>query len=243
VSEEILITKRLQRVKSLDSVVLLNNQILVKECFDNLSTPSKAGIYKASPQFQRNQFLAGTANRVHTVIKTCDKLTLWNPENKTSGNCLRWHTELEIEPGDTVWISYPSAIDYDGAICGGEEYKIVNYSEVRLAKKPDGSTVLCNGYVLYTHPKESRSSILIDPNPKIDFSRGIVFLTGKKNSAYVIGDKRWSDLEKDIDLKIGDTFIKETPANRLILEDSLFRYYSDEDLYLILRRNIAAILN
>ncbi len=240
-SQDTFITKRLHRVASLSDVRLLNNYLLVKECWENLDKPTKDGIYLGSYKFHKNQFLSSHANRIHEIVKVCDKLTFWNRINKTSGNCLRWRTTNQIEVGDIAWISYTSSIDYDAVECDGEIYKLINYAEVRLVKKPDGRTVLVNGWCLYKHPQISRSSILVDPKPEIDYSKGMVVQTGERNTAYVTLDKKWIDTDT-ADIKEGDTFVKDNKAHTLLLEDNLFRYYSDEELYLILRKNIVAVL-
>lgn len=240
-NREIFIQKRTHHVKSLDDVQLCNNQVLCREMFENLDTPTKNGIIKGSYKFHKDQYLAEHANRVHEVVKVCHGLTFWTKANKVSGSAIRWRTQIEIEPGDTAWLSYPSVIDSDIIICGGVEYRLINYAEIRLVKKPNGKIVLVNGWVLYTHPEKTRSSILIDPKPEIDYSRGIVYMTGAPNEAYVVNDKKWVDLDGRVDIKEGDVFIKDNKANKLILEDPLFRYFEDKDLYLILRKNIIAV--
>src|SRR5512133_2471004 len=236
------ITKRIHTVNSLDEVVLRNNQVLCRSVRENIKTPTSAGVWKASEVLNKNQFLVQNASRILTVVKVPQKLTFWSKNNKTSGTALRWKTTLDIEEGDTVWTSYPSVIDYDVVVCGGEEYPLINYAEFRLAVKPNGDTVMLNGWQLYREYKEVRSSVLIDPSPTIDLTKGIFYLTGKKNTAYVVNDEKWVDLERDFTFEVGDVFVKKTQHDRLILEDHLFRFYADEDLYLILPKNIACIL-
>lgn len=237
---EIRIIRRLHKVRSLDEVKLQNNMVLLSAVYDNLDTPTKSGLLKASRQFQKDQYLAPYANRVYKVVKVCHALTFWTPTNKTSGTALRWKTEIEIQEGDAVWVSYPSVIDYDAIVCGGEEYLVVNYSELRLAKRGD-ETIMLNGWVLYEHPQISRSTILYDPNPEKDLKRGIVLLTGRPNDAYVVNDKKWVDIDSTVDLKVGDVFIKDNPAHQLILEDPLFQYYASKNVFVIQRRNIVVV--
>jgi hypothetical protein len=135
-----------------------------------------------------------------------------------------------------------AVIDYDCLIINDTEYLLINYSEFRLAKKRNNDVVMLNGWVLYKPFTEVRSSVLIDPKPTIDHSKGIVYLTGSKNKSYVVKDKKWADLDGNIDLKEGDVFLKKSKHDTLLLEDPVFQYFAEENLYLVLRKNIVAIL-
>lgn len=242
-SETVYITKRTHKADTLDSIRLLNNQILVRGIVDNLEVRTPGGLYKGAPEFRKNQFLSSYINRVHEVVNICKELTFWSPQNKLSGNSLRWKTDIEIEIGDAVWLSYPCCIEYDAVICGGVEYKIVNYGEARLVKKKDGTSKLLNGWCAYEHPKVSRSSILVDPNPSYDFTKGIITDLGKPNKAYIVNEKDWKDLDGQVDIHIGQTFVKANKAHHLLLEDPLYRFFADKDIYLILRKDILAVLD
>jgi hypothetical protein len=240
---EIRIIRRSHKANSIADVRLTNNYVLCRRIHDNLETPTKDGIYKGSYKFHQDQFLASHADRVYEVIKLPDGLTFWTPTNKTSGNCLRWKTDIEVEVGDAVWVSYMAVIDYDCLVIDGTEYALINYSEFRLAKKKTGDVVMLNGWVLYKPFTESRSSVLIDPKPTIDHSKGIVYLTGSPNKSYVVNDKKWVDLDRYVDLKPGDVFLKKSKHDTLLLEDPVFQYFAEENLYLILRKNIVAIID
>ena len=124
----------------------------------------------------------------------------------------------------------------------GELYMLVNYAELRMAQRGD-SYIMLNGFVLYESPQITRSSIIIDPNPKFDETRGVVIYPGKKNTLYIKDDKRWVDLDGDVDLQPGTVFLKDHPKNLLQLEDPLFFYYEKAPVYLIQRKGITAILN
>jgi hypothetical protein len=132
---------------------------------------------------------------------------------------------------------------YTAILCGGKEYKVLGYEELRMAQKPSGEYVLPNGWLMYEHIKEPRSSILIDPNPKIDFSRGRVLMVGKKNESYICGEKKWRDLDGDYTIKVGDIFVKNNPSHALLLEDGLFHVYPKHPVFVIQRKDIMYVLN
>jgi len=241
-AEDILITRTAHKVKSLDDVKLLNNQILVETITDNANATTEAGIIKTDATFWKNQFLAQRVNRVHRVVKTCEGLTFWSKTNKASGNCLRWRTALEVEVGDIVFSSYPSCVVYTAIICKGKEYKVLGYEELRLAQKPNGEYVPLNGFLVYRHPRIQRSSILIDPKPMIEFDKGEVVLCGKKNHSYIVGEKSWRDMDGNYEFKPGDIFVKSNSSHRLLLEDSMFNVYPEKNVCVIQRRDLLYVL-
>ena len=241
-AEDILITRTVHKIKNLDNIHLLANQVLVQTITDNQHTTSDSGIIKTSAGFWKNQYLALYVNRVHRVIKVCDYLTFWSKNNKTSGNCLRWKTTLDVNIGDVVWSSYTSVINYDALIIDNKEFKLLNYGELRMAQKPNRGYVLLNGWNLYVHPQIARSSILIDPKPVIEYNKGAITVVGKRNQAYIVNDKKWVDQDGDYDLQVGDVFLKHNEAHRLALEDNMFNVYPEKNVYLIQRKDIIAIL-
>jgi hypothetical protein len=240
--EEVLLKRRFHKAKSIDSIRLENNQVLCRTISDNMNTPTKAGIIKASKQFEKNQYLDNYVNRVHEIIKVPDHLVFFNRFNKFSDRCMRWKCDMEIAPGDVVWSNYMAMLDLDGFIVGDIEYVLINYKDLKLAKKPDGSYVALNGNILYSHPKIVRPTILEDPNPITDYSKCVVILAGKPNKSYIVGEKKWVDLDGGLELKPGDVLLKHNKANKLILEDDLFHYYPDFPVYTTQRREIVAVV-
>ena len=240
--EEILIQRRLTKVPSLDKVKLHNNQVLLKPLTDNLNATTKAGVYKSSVELWKNQMLSGYSNRRFSVIKVCENLVFWSKANKTSETALRYKCNIEVGIKDEVIIGYQTSIDYDGILVGDEEYILCSYGEIRVTMKPSGEYIPVNGWVLYSHPEISRSSILIDPNPQKDLTKGKVILVGAPNKSYIVKERKWVDLESNVDLKVGDTFIKKDKAHALILENPVYATYPEKDVFLIQRKDIIAIV-
>lgn len=241
-AEDILIERTSHEVKNLDSVRLLANQVLVKAITDNKQSHTQSGIIKTADNFWKNQFLAAYVDRVYTVVKVCDKLTFWSPTNKTSGNCLRWKCDMDVDVGDTIWVSYPSAINYTAIICKNIEYKLINYEEIRMSQKPDGLYVMVNGYNLYRHPQKSRSTILIDPKPVTEYDKGEIIIVGKKNHSYIVNEKSWRDLDGDYNIQVGDVFVKNNIGHTLLLEDSLFNVYPEKNVFVMQKKDMVVIL-
>ena len=135
-----------------------------------------------------------------------------------------WDTDIQIEVGDIVWTSYPSVLDVDVIRTPQEEYYLVKYQELRMAKKPDGSYVMLNGWNLYTRIEKKTDSIIADPEIRkhIDHQVGTIVRAGNPNRRYHRTNKRtkktyWIDLDQGIELSEGDVFVKADKAHELIL--------------------------
>lgn len=241
---DIFIQKKLISVKSLDGIRLQNNQVLCRQEQSNIDKKIN-GLYRGAKEFEKNQFLYDYAQRGLKVIKVCERLSFEDNFNRASDNALRWKTTIQIEEGDTVITSYPSVLDYVGVLVGDEEYIILNYSQLRIAYKPNGDSVLLNGWQLYkNYYKPPISTFILDPYPekRIDWNIGVIFKTGNKNMAYRSGDK-WIDLDSNLDIKEGDYILK-PKTHKLLLEHPTFRNYSgEEDLFLIHIRDVFAKLS
>lgn len=234
--EDVRITRRIHKLSAIP--VMENNQVLLKMLTNNMEATTEGGLYKASALLNRNQYLDDYANRVGEVIAIPDHLVFYSNANKTSDNAMRWDCDIEIEVGDKVWTSYPSVLDCEEIIIGGESYLMVNYRELRMAKRDD--YIMLNGWVMYETPLVSKSSILIDPHPDPDYTKGIVLRTGKKNRSYYRNGK-WIDMDL-IDVKVGDKFLKADHRSQLRLEDPLFVYYEKPEVMLIQRKDVLMIL-
>ena len=235
-SEDIRITRRVHRLKSIP--VMENNQVLLRMTTNNLEATTDAGIYKASAFLNRNQYLDDYANRVGVVVAVPDHLVFYSQVNKTSDNAMRWDCDIEIEVGDTVWTSYPSVLDCEEIVVDDQSYLMVNYRELRMAKRED--YIMLNGWILYETPLKYKSSVLIDPNPQPDYTKGIVHRVGKKNRSY-FRNGRWIDMDI-INVKEGDTFLKADHRSQLRLEDPLFTYYDKPGVMLIQRKDVLMVL-
>lgn len=247
-NEDIRIVRRVNFLDSLDGFKPQNNFVLLKQVSDNLNTPTKGGLLKASKGYYKNQFLAMYVDRTHEVIAVPDKLVYQTPTNKTSGNTMRWKCDIEVEVGDTVITSYPSVLDYTSIVVGDTEYKLINYQELRVAQKATTEIVPLNGWVLYEHPQEHIDSTLIDPKDgkRPEKEKGVVVMAGKPNTEYMVQDAKtkkmsWRDLDSDIELKAGDVFYKANKAHQLVLEDPMFRIMFDRDIFCIQRKDILAV--
>jgi hypothetical protein len=246
-AEDQRIVKRLHRIDSVANLKMVNNYCLVKMMASNVDKPTKDGIVLATEFLNRNQYLDDYVTRVGTIVKVPESLSLFSKKNPKGS---WWLTEIEVEEGDFVWVSYGSVLDVDVLVCEGEEYCLIPYQDLRLARKRDGSYMLLNGWVLYKDVEEDQpDTSIINPETRehIDLNKGRVVLTGNPNKLYYETDKvtkqvRWVDLDADKDVKLGDVIVKYNPSHHLILENPLFAEYPEKEVYLIQRRNIIAVL-
>lgn len=244
---DVRVVKRTLYLPTIEGIKPMNNYCVLRRLSDNFNDKTDAGLYKASVLLNLNQFVDDYIDRVYEVVAVPDRLVLYNERNKTSGVGAWWDTDIEIEVGDVVWVSYPSVIDVDVIRTPQEEYFLVKYQELRLARKPDGSYKMLNGWVLYTRIEKHTESIIIDPNVRKHIKRqiGKVLKFGNANRSYHRTDKRtkkskWLDLDGNLSVSPGDVFVKDDKSHELILENPMFAVYPEKDVYLIQRRNMVA---
>lgn len=243
------IIRRIVNLPTIKGISPVNNYCLLQRLTDNFNDTTEAGVYKASEQLNLNQYLASYANRVYKVIAKPDRLVLYNNKNKTSGVGAWWDTDIQIEIGDIVWTSYPSVLDVDVIRTPQEEYYLIKYQELRMAKRKE-SYMMLNGWNLYKRVEKKTDSIIVDPNVRkhIDHQVGEIVRVGNPNRLYHRTNKKtkkscWKDLDQGIELSEGEVFVKADKAHELILENPEFAVYPEKDVYLIQRKDIVSIIN
>lgn len=225
-------------VKSLDSLKLLNDLVLCKRAKHNVDSITESGIIKTVEATNKDQFLYNNADRMVEIIK---------PPVMLTGD--RWGTEIEIQEGDIAWISYLDAINCPALSYKDEDYWIVNYKDLRVAKRGD-QIIPLNGYIICREIKREHK-YLSHTVENVDKYYGEVLYVGKKNKSYpvprmqgneVVIDNK--DLDGNQDVNVGDIIYKSMgESNHILLEDPYFTYFPEPNVFVLQRRHVDAIVN
>lgn len=170
-----------------------------------------------------------------------------------------WETELEIKVGDQVWFDYHSGLHCPIIEVEKKSYRILTYdtlivakrllniyqnysgwilSELQVDKNGIGELIIpLNGYCLFEEISEIPKTKLIIPFKHTDKKIGIVKYTGNKNKSYK--NKKKFD---DVDINVEDKVIFRNQINNL-LENEMYRKFSDEDLRYQQRADIFGVIN
>ena len=129
-------------LESLDGE-LWNNRVLVEiETIMHDKIKTKTGF----ELFADNTYDIGSyAIRSGKIAKLPKKLTFWD-EDKQNG--IPWRTTIEAEVGDDVWFYGMSAHSGEKVKCNDKLYVFINYADLYVCKKQNGSVVCLNGNVL-----------------------------------------------------------------------------------------------
>src|SRR3972149_1264493 len=230
------VVKRIVYLPTIKGIKPVNNFCVLRRISDNFNETTDSGLYKASVLLHLNQMLDDYIDRVYEVVAIPDRLVLYNDKNKTSGVGAWWDTDVEIDVGDVVWVSYPSVLDVDVVRTPQEEYYLVKYQELRMARKRNGSYMMLNGWILYSRITKETESIIVDPNVRkhIDRKIGKVLRFGKPNRSYHRTDKqtkksKWLGLDGNLSLKKGEIFVKDNKEHELVLENPVFAVYPEKE--------------
>jgi hypothetical protein len=237
---------------SLDQFKPINNYILCRKKYKNRDARSFSGIYLFNEQYNKNQWLSNNVDRVYEVIVLPKCLT-----NK------RWITEVELEKGDIIIISQIEAANCPKVIVNKEEYYLIDYYCIKVAKRKDDKgeiqddggrykVVPINGNVICEDVIKTEKIGLFEKKT-IDMPYGKVKWVGRKNNGYskiVNGDRIFEDRDYGVDVKPGDTvfmpiFKEIDPVNNTrYLEYNLYsRFDNGKKYFAVQRQYMEAIIS
>lgn len=231
---------------------LMNNLVLCKLKKKTNQYKTKGGLILMSDGFDMDQFHNANINRVFEVVQTPDKLMY----EKEAG----WETEMELKPGDEIWVGSTEADNAKKTQVDEEEYYLINYYHIRLAKRilkdrvfsysAKGGNYIVEDDVSYEiiplngnivcEEVEKEHKALNHTVKKIDKTKAKVLYIGKQNSAYFYGGKKRFP-ECAIELKKGDIIIK-NPYYHRHLESDKFLWFNGKRLLTMQKRYIDAVV-
>jgi len=198
-----------------------------------LKDRTKGGLIKVAESYHQNQYLSQNVERVFKVAALPDEL------EEVRGY---WKTKMDLKVGDTVIVSY-----YDSLFSkviktdDGKEYRMILYYDIITAIRKNKLYPI-NGYLLFTPVYATFKSKIDLAKPAmrvIDYRYGYIEHTSYPNYYYT--KSYGGDLDKDIDVKKGDTviFLNEFKKFAPILEHSIHKTL-DKEYYYCQRCKIAA---
>ena len=168
-------------------------------------------------------------------------------------NSMPWKVEMELQPGDVVWVNTMSIINAarQGRIleCEDKKYYLIPYDQIYLYKR-DKDTRMINGWIL-VEPEKTDEDIqqriaklgIIIPSVTITKENqrqmGVI---DKLAVVRYIGDpvREYIDGRSDHDdISVGDKIIFRLPFNRR-LESDMHRFFDQKELIVSRRTNIVA---
>lgn len=227
-----------------------NNRVLCKRLVNNLKGIGRNGLYYPE-SFNKNQYLYQNANRAFEVVKIPNKI------KPIKGG---WACDIEIIPGDYVWLRPIEALNSPMIkSTDGEEYFLVDYYSLIVAKrKVDTITnkdcfirdngnnyqvIPLNGYVLcsdvYDHTTELNGIELLTKRI-LSTRKAMVEFVGSKNKYYNFQSIK--NLDYCVDIKKGDIILQELVnkndkiITRNYLEDSLWSIFNGDKMYFYIQR-------
>lgn len=222
---------------NIETLELTNNYVLCKRVTNNVEDGINGIVYPK--QYHQNEKLPQNVDRVFKVIRIPNEIT---PERTF------WMTNIEVKPGDTVWVNYidalnsPNVYDEDGV-----EYRLLSYFSLIVAKRKK-AVIPLNGRVIMSNIYASKLEskwIHLSMKSKIEYALAKVEYVGTPNKYYFDVD----DSDEGIDIKRGDVVIldlinKNTASmSRKYIEDELYSKFNDKKMYFYeQRRDIYGIL-
>jgi len=204
--------------------------VLVHVPYKNAESRTRSGIYIVSDEDYKP---ALHAERWGYVYKISDSLYY----NKFDTNSMPWKTEIEAVVGDKVWFDFRVGLYAYTYECEGEWYKMMEYQNLYVAKKEDGSVITLNGYVLFSEVEEDiDSDILLTTN--IDKKYGLVEYVGSYNQEYT--SPYYDD---SITLEKGDMVLFEAQTSCFPLESGLHNEFSEKKHVLQHRKRVVAVVD
>lgn len=164
---------------------------------------------------------------------------------------MTWKTKMELKAGDIVWCSRNAMANAEKVgntiEADGELYHLIQYSEIYLVKKGDNIKML-NGYILCS-PVPADETETERKLKALGLESGITEKKVKDKVAVVryVGDSveyifHNRDRFDFPEVKVGDTVLLAWQSNRR-LENDLYKFFSQEELIVSRRCNIAAVLS
>lgn len=227
-----------QTFRNIDTskIRMVNGRVLCKRITKN-AEGSVNGIHYPT-QYHENQRLYQNADRVYEVVVA--------PSTMREE---RWLSDVQIEPGDIVWVEVIDALNAPEIQDGDDEYRILKYQSLIVAKR-NGKVIPLNGNVIlsnmYTKIKTGLgANFEVISEPAIIYPLARVEWAGKQNKYYVGTD----DSDKNIKVKKGDVVVLDLPnkntatMSRKYIEEGMFAMFDEEHRYFYeQRRSIMGVL-
>jgi len=174
-------------------IVESTNKVLI-QIFPEDSEESVGGIITKG----LNHFaFAKHAGRRGKVIKTCQKII----PCKNDTEFLLWQTDVQVKPGDEVWINYFDNLNSYPFTHKDMDLKIIPYSAIICAIRDD-EIIMCNGYTLLEDYTETVGFGEHKFEKKVN-DQGIVRHIGKPNIRYYIPVVKHTRTDKIREGRIG----------------------------------------
>lgn len=171
---------------------------------------------------------------IQEVIRVPHKLRYGRDMN--AGESMEWKTDISIEAGDIVWMSYRGPME--GIEITEEEsgdvYYLISYSHLYMAKKND-KLVMLNGYLLIEPIMVSANSVLI-LDKKESNQLGKVVAAGKPNQEY-----KYIEFYDDPFISEGHTVLFRYKYQKK-LESKLHAYFK-ENYRVVQRSKVIAVID
>jgi co-chaperonin GroES (HSP10) len=251
------------RIDSLNGLRPIRNNVLLKRIYNNLEETTPAGLYKAAPSMNKNEYLYQNSDRVFEVVRTPKELHI----HPTIPNCPLWVCDMELEIGDLVWVWGRAPLYSPQLVVGEETYDFISYFECILALRRSTERHLAslrkyverdeiiyeviplNGYVIMEEVHEEKIALSYKKKVvKEEF--GKVAYVGKPNKRYwqfdKVNNKFYTiDRETDVDIKAGDKVVIGSIRGEIAhpkIEDDLFQYFNGKTYFALQRQYIDAVI-
>ena len=143
----------------------------------------------------------------------------------------RWMTEIEVLPGDIVWVEHTGFLNSERITDGKDVYFVVDYQNLVVAKR-DLKVIMLNGRVLLEIFEKPQSDILITERKQL--SEGVIRYNGSNNKDY-----KYPKFE-DADVEVGDVVCL-SPTGYHKLENDIWHAFAPENnLYHAQKKDIIA---
>ena len=229
--------------EELDNIKLINNKVLVKPVID--TRKKRLGNTDITLDIDIDWDEDAHSRRVVEIVRNPEKLSY--SQKYKSRSSMSWETEIEVLPGDIVWVRSLAAIGNDDTqltmiISEGDTYYLINYEDFIVAKR--GEEVIClNGYILVQPNREDYSYYKYVFVPSSISSEAtakswVIKYFGKPNKSYKRGLKE--DFNDDIFVNQEVCISKKKIPYPL--ENTLHSLFNgNEEYYFIQRSNIVFI--
>ncbi len=243
----------------LDNIRMMGNNVLCKVEFKNRDYKTAGGIYLYDDIYTKDQYEFNKVDRVYRVAKV---------PKRVKGDS--WVTEMELLPGDVVWVSSQQAANCQKHWIDGEEYVFVNYFDIKVAKrevhnfdyseyekfkdkyiKDDREekvyeVVPVNGHVVCEAVVDHVKLGFYEAD-KLDPKKAVVRYVGKPNKGYWSYDKvnrRKVLLDSDggVEVKPGDLVLKDEQIHPPLEAGVFLRFNKRKEYITLQRKYIKAIL-
>lgn len=158
------------------SIAELSNKVLIEINEEEVEKSVGGVITKGIKKFA---FAKNTVRR-GKVIKTCDKITPTRNEN----DFIMWQTDIQIQPGDEVWLNYFDVLNSYDLVYGERKMKMVPYVSI-ICTVRNNEVIMCNGYTLLEDYEEVIGAGPFSYKVKKK-EQGIIRYIGKPNKRYYL---------------------------------------------------------